>query len=118
MKWAAMAVAVVVLLQLLVQLRRASRLVSLEDARRLLKLGGMLLDVRSREAFTASHIPSARNIPMDQLQRRQHELGHGHVVVYSGSAGESAKAARLLRNAGLQKVHDLGAMTRWKPATR
>ena len=109
-------VAILVVLFLGVKAVRASRLISPEDAQYLLKKGGLLVDVRTREEFSANHIPQARNIPFDQLLRRKAELGRGHLVIYAEHGDESSKAAQLLRGTGLTKVHDLGAMSRWKPA--
>jgi rhodanese-related sulfurtransferase len=109
-------VAVVLVGVLAMRLLRASRLVPVDDAERLHKLGGLLVDVRTREEFNHHHLPLARNIPLDQLKRRHAELGHGHLLVYAGDRGESAAAVKLLRAEGRTKVHDLGDMRRWRLA--
>lgn len=77
--------------------------------------GAMLLDVRSTGEFASGHLPKAKNVPVQELDRRVGELGHKQrpVVVYCQSGMRSATAARILRSRGFQDVHDLGAMARW-----
>ena len=85
------------------------------DARQLVAAGARLLDVRSAEEFGRGHLPGAFNIPVQELDNRLGEVGapNGDVVVYCRSGHRSSRAARLLREHGFTKVHDLGPMTAW-----
>lgn len=88
---------------------------SSETARALVAEGAKLIDVRTPEEFAAGHVQGAVNIPVDQLDRRLEEVGPSStpVVVYCRSGVRSARAARVLRNAGFEAVHDVGAMSNW-----
>lgn len=85
-------------------------------ARELVGGGALLLDVRTAGEFAGGHLPSAVNVPVQELGRRVDELGHKEraVVVYCHSGLRSATAARVLRQNGFRDVHDLGAMGRWR----
>lgn len=85
------------------------------EARRLVKEGALLLDVRTPEEFAAGHLPDALNIPVQELEQRIAELGpkQKSVVVYCRSGNRSGRAARLLKREGYPAVRDLGGMSRW-----
>jgi phage shock protein E len=85
------------------------------DARRLVREGARLVDVRTPSEFAAGHIEGALNIPVQELGDRLQELEPRDqaVVVYCRSGHRSGNAARLLTRAGFPTVHDLGAMSRW-----
>jgi phage shock protein E len=89
--------------------------VSSAEARQLVQAGARLVDVRTPGEFAAGHIAGAINIPVQELTNRVHELQpqDATVVVYCRSGQRSGNAARMLRNAGFARVHDLGAMSRW-----
>lgn len=89
--------------------------VSSSEAHRLVEAGARLVDVRTPQEFATGHIPGAVNMPVQDLERRMGELtGKDRpVVLYCRSGARSSNAARMLKNAGYAKVHDLGAMSRW-----
>ncbi len=81
------------------------------------KKGALLLDVRTREEFAAGHVTGAVNIPVQELDARLKELPEKKdqpIVVYCRSGARSAKAAKLLQQAGYTSVHDIGPMPTWK----
>lgn len=83
------------------------------EARALVASGATLLDVRSREEYDARHIEGAVVIPVDELGSRLAEVPRDRpVVVYCQSGNRSARAARLLAEAGYE-VHDLGGIGNW-----
>jgi len=86
-----------------------------EEARRLVGSGARLVDVRTPEEFAERHLPGAVNLPVQDLAHRMGELGSKDqpVVLYCRSGRRSARAARVLRDAGFAAVHDLGAMSYW-----
>ncbi len=85
------------------------------DARRLVQEGARLVDVRSPEEFAAGHLPGAINLPVQELDRRLQELlpKDQPVVLYCRSGNRSGRAAGMLKKAGYERVHDLGAMSSW-----
>jgi phage shock protein E len=85
------------------------------EAHRLVAAGARLVDVRTADEFTASHLPGAVNIPLDQLGARAEELRGDRrpVVLYCKSGVRSAQAKRILVGAGIAEVHDLGGIARW-----
>lgn len=86
------------------------------DAHQSVDAGALLLDVRTPEEFSAGHISNALNIPVHELPMRYSELGSKdrRIVVYCRSGARSARAARILRDAGYTAIRDLGAMSNWR----
>lgn len=87
-----------------------------QEASSLVEAGALLLDVRTREEFASGHVPGALNIPIQELANRVTELKHPErqLVVYCRSGARSAAAAELLKAAGFDRVHDMGAMSNWR----
>lgn len=85
-------------------------------ARSLVEGGARLVDVRTPGEFAGGHIEGAVNVPLQELDARLGEVGEKArpVVLYCASGMRSASAARLLKRAGFQDVHDLGAISRWR----
>jgi rhodanese-related sulfurtransferase len=84
------------------------------EAKRLVSAGALLVDVRSPSEFSSGHINGAKNIPVQDVERRARELAKDKdVIVYCASGMRSASAARTLKRLGFGRVHDLGAMGRW-----
>lgn len=94
--------------------RRLSQ-VSVAEARALVDAGARLIDVRSRDEFSAGHLPGAINVPVDQLSARLAALGAKDEpkVVYCASGSRSAFARSVLKGHGFTRVYNLGAMSRW-----
>ncbi len=84
-----------------------------------LKLDGddglFLLDVREPEEFQICRIPGSTLIPLGELPGRLVELeGRSDMVVHCKSGVRSAKAVKLLREAGFKKAKNLrGGILRW-----
>lgn len=76
----------------------------------------IVLDVRTREEFAASHVPNAMNIPVQELAARHAELGPKTtpIVIYCRSGARSSTAANLLTRLGFSKITDIGAMSNWR----
>ena len=82
-------------------------------AKQLVAEGATLLDVRTPGEFGGSHLPGAKNIPVDELEARVAELDTSRpVVTYCAAGVRSARAASLLRTKGFT-VHDLGTASAW-----
>ncbi|HJL14283.1 MAG TPA: rhodanese-like domain-containing protein [Sandaracinaceae bacterium LLY-WYZ-13_1] len=86
--------------------------VSGRRARALVDRGAVLVDVRSRLEYLVRHVDGARNIPVAELPRRADELGDPEtpIVVYCLSGHRSAEAARILEDAGFERVYDAGSI--------
>jgi len=89
--------------------------VSLDEARRLLKSGAKLVDVRTADEFSSTHIPGAVNVPLNELGRRVSSLGPKDkpIVLYCASGARSSAARSMLKGQGFTQVFNLGAMSRW-----
>jgi rhodanese-related sulfurtransferase len=90
------------------------------QARKLVAEGAPLLDVRTPAEFEAKHLPSAVNIPVDEVAPRMGDierLTRGDratpIVVYCRSGARSARAAAMLQKAGYSRVTDLGPISAW-----
>jgi rhodanese-related sulfurtransferase len=80
----------------------------------------LLVDVRSEAEYIKDHIPNSRNIPLESLRDRLHELPRAREIWLICGVGQRAYYAyRLLRQSGLQvKVLSGGMQTRqaWRKA--
>ena len=99
--------------------RKASGVLSIAPAEAvaLINRDALVLDLRSVEAFGRGHIVNARNVPFDELDAKLGKLGDlkGRTILTVCDAGmNSAKAARKLREAGIENAYGLkGGMTGW-----
>ena len=77
--------------------------------------GVFLLDVREPQEHQICSIPGSVLIPLGELPNRISELGgHEDVVVHCKSGVRSAKAVKILSDAGFKKVRNLsGGILRW-----
>ena len=71
------------------------------------------VDVRTKTEFDAGHVTGALNIPLDQFQRRYHEinaLGKSPVVLYCRSGNRSGQAVAYLIQKGIKNVYNGGSI--------
>jgi rhodanese-related sulfurtransferase len=64
--------------------------------------GAVVIDVRSPAEFAGGHVDGARNIPVDEVGLRLHDIGTTDVpvIVYCASGMRSRRAAGILEKAG------------------
>ncbi len=75
----------------------------------------VVVDVRGREEWSATHIPGATNIPLAELDAHLGELApDDQVVVHCQSGLRSAIAASLLKSHGVDAVNLAGGMAEWE----
>lgn len=75
----------------------------------------ILVDVRRPDEFAAGHIPTAINVPVDEIgSRTPTEQKDALIIVYCRSGVRSARAAATLKELGYKGVVDFGGMDRWK----
>ncbi|TAJ49448.1 MAG: rhodanese-like domain-containing protein [Herbiconiux sp.] len=74
----------------------------------------VLIDVRERDEFAASHASGAVNVPLSELQSRVDEIPTDapvHVICQAG--GRSARATDFLAQSGIQAIDVAGGTTAW-----
>jgi len=78
----------------------------------------IIIDVRSPAEFASGHLPNARNIPLPDLEKRVGELpAKRPVLLCCANGSRSARAARLLQQAGREQVFNLvGGLQAWQQA--
>ncbi len=79
------------------------------------KTNHFLLDVRSKNEYMQGHIPSAINIPLNELADRVNEIPNDKpVVVVCASGNRSRTGANKLVDAGIDDVSNLkGGTMAW-----
>ena len=80
----------------------------------------LVLDVRTPQEYQQGHLPTAKNIPINQLSDRLSDVAAlvggdklHPIVVYCQSGGRAARAKRLLLQAGYTQVTNLGGLSDW-----
>ncbi len=102
--------------------RKAGGLVNVEagDAVKLINNDGLVVDIRSVEAFARGHIVNARNIPNDELDARIDQLDQYKttpIVAVCDSGATTTSVVNKLRGAGFESVFGLkGGMAGWGQA--
>ena len=66
----------------------------------LLSSGHTLIDVRTRDEFAGGAIPSAVNLPLDELRLRTDELPAGPLIVHCKWASGGTRPSRILSQLG------------------
>ncbi|WP_404331080.1 rhodanese-like domain-containing protein [Mesobacillus maritimus] len=90
--------------------------VNSEEAQELIANGEVsIIDVRSIEAYSKTHIPNAKHLPFDELEARQSELHKNEAYLIVCVAGKtSEKASTLLAENGYTNIYNLsGGMDQW-----
>ena len=74
-----------------------------------------ILDVREPHEYEICRIPNSKLIPLNELPTRVQELDRSwNIVVHCRSGARSAKAVKLLREAGFDKIKNLkGGILAW-----
>ncbi len=99
--------------------RKAGSLVNVEaaDAVKLINNDGVVIDIRSNDAFARGHIVNARNIPSDELDAKLEQLKslkNTPLIAVCDSGITSRKAVNTLQSAGFESVYNLkGGMAGW-----
>jgi len=74
----------------------------------------VLLDVRENQEWTAGHAPTARHVPMIELQARVEELPRdARLVCICRSGNRSSQVTAWLLRQGYDAVNMTGGMARW-----
>lgn len=81
-----------------------------------LNAGALIVDVRTAAEFSMGSVPKAINIPLDKIGAKAQELisKNKPVIVFCRSGARSQQAAQILKNAGLEKVFNVGGLSDMK----
>ena len=90
---------------------------SADDLQRMIQTGSptyLLVDVRTPGEYKDGYIPSAVNIPLQQIAESPPRVDkESLVIVYCRSGNRSAQAAGLLKEMGYTNIVDFGGINRW-----
>lgn len=76
--------------------------------------GTIVLDVRTQEEYTQGHIPNAKLLPLDSIDKIGDIAQKGDkILVYCRSGNRSAQAAQYLTESGYTNVYDFGGILSW-----
>ena len=80
----------------------------------LMRMGGTIIDVRSKGEFASGHIKGSLNIPVDQLARNLDKLKDKNkpIITCCASGNRSGTAKTLLLSKGYKHVYNGGAWNR------
>ncbi|MCJ7438154.1 MAG: rhodanese-like domain-containing protein [Acidimicrobiia bacterium] len=91
--------------------------VQVDEARRRVDAGAVLLDVREPDEWRAGHAEGAQWIPMAEVASRQVEIPAGRdVVVICRSGARSGRVTEALVQGGHDAVNLAGGMQAWAGA--
>jgi len=90
------------------------------DAVRLINNDGIVLDLRSNEAYSRGHIVNAKSIPFDELDAHKNKINafkNKPIVAVCEAGTTSTRAVASLRSSGFESVYGLkGGMNAWNQA--
>ena len=105
---------VVVVFAVYLALKRSGQ-ISPADAQSHLKNGALLVDVRTAGEYASGHLPSAINIPLDEIEVSlpRHEKDKNQVILLHCQSGtRSGVAKRRLNALGYANAFNLGSYAR------
>lgn len=75
------------------------------------KMPHLLVDVRTVAEFNEGHIKGARNLPVQEMERKLRELPKDKpVILYCRSGSRSGMALQILQTAGYTNVYNAGSL--------
>ena len=90
-------------------------LIAPRDAQAYLKSGALVIDVRTAGEFNSGHLPSAINLPLDEIEAGLpgHVADKTQVILLHCQSGmRSGLAKRKLNRLGYSKAYNLGSYER------
>lgn len=84
--------------------------ITYEELRRKVKLGGMLIDVRTKQEFIEGHINGAIVIPYYEVPKRIEKIipnKEHEIIVYCKNGGRGVTAVETLNKLGYKNVYNL-----------
>jgi phage shock protein E len=89
--------------------------ISAKDARRHLKNGALVIDVRSHGEFSSGHLPKAINLPLDEIETalpRRVKDKNQVLLLHCLSGTRSGMAKNKLKSLGYANAFNLGSLAR------
>ena len=77
---------------------------------KMVEKGAILLDVRSIQEFKEGHLKNAISMPVYDINKKHNEIltdKNQTIIVYCSTGHRSAKAQKLLKKLGYEKVYNL-----------
>lgn len=98
---------------------RLHRNTTAADLQRRIEAGesAYVIDVRSPQEWAGGHIPNAVHIPVDEIEKRLHDVRRDGVPMFlvCAGGGRSSSAAEFLGKRGFLNVHNVeGGMNAWR----
>lgn len=84
--------------------------ITYEELRKKVKLGAMLIDVRTKQEFVEGHINGAIVIPYYEISKRIENIipnKEQEIIVYCKNGGRGVTAAEILNELGYKNVYNL-----------
>ena len=94
---------------------RRSGLISVTDARELLKKGALVIDVRTAGEFVAGHLPVAVNLPLSEIEsnwNRRIKDKNQALLLHCQSGARSGAAKKKLVALGCPNTYNMGGYGR------
>lgn len=115
LQWIIMIIAVVFVVKFFLPLKGISNITAKEAKDKFKEKDVQFIDVRTPAEYKGNHQKEFKNIPLSNLAGRTNELDKNkEVVVICQSGMRSAKAAKILKKQGFEKVTNVkGGMTAW-----
>jgi phage shock protein E len=113
MNWT-IALIVAAIAAIILVMKRAGQ-ISPKGARRYLKSGALVIDVRSPAEFNSGHLPSAINLPLDEIETvlpRRVKDKKQVLLLHCQSGMRSATAKKRLQGLGYASAFNLGSYGR------
>lgn len=90
--------------------------VSVNEAKQLIDENKVVvIDVRTQEEFQEGHIPNAKLLPLQEIEKRLEELDKDETyLIVCRSGNRSAEASEILTNNGFANIYNMtGGMGSW-----
>ena len=112
MDWKTLLVVIVAIVGVILWKRLS--LVSVDAARKYLREGAVIVDVRSAEEYQGDHLPAAVNIPLGELARLPHLLKDKErvLLIHCLSGTRSGMAEGKIKAMGYKHVFNMGSLGR------
>ena len=113
MKWTSLLILAAIII--VIVLLKKSGQISAKDAVAYLKNGALVIDVRSPAEFNSGHLPTAINIPLDEIQSampRRVTDKNQVLLLHCQSGMRSGIAKQKLKGMGYANAFNLGSFSR------